>query len=1035
MSGTRVVRAVLVTDGRSPRLPAVLAALAAQTTQPDFFHLHVLADADAPDVPPALKAEVTWSPASTFAQGVERVLAEHSAHTEDELLWLLHDDTAPAPEVLQRLEATSRKRPRAAVVGAMHVRWDDPARIVNVGTTVSTWGARRVGLAAEDDINQGQYDTKDDVLAVSLAGALVSREAWETLGGLDAGYRGFGDSVEFCRRVWAWGHDVVVVPTAKIRHAQESLYDRRGGGGLKRATHAQRRAGEWYHALTWAPWWAIPLLALVVVPSAAVRAVVRIMQNHPGLVAAELGVPLMVLGSAPRIALSRRARTRITVDRSAEGRLLANFRQVVSHVRERELGGWEQWRAERAPTDVERSELAARKRATARSMLVVLLAGTAVSLAVTARYVSDLLSGSMLTAPGAGATDTALGTLWERVWTGWSDAGLGSPALDGAFASLFVPAAAVWGDSRLAIGLLLSFAPLVAGLGAWWALGAATRVAWLRTVLALAYALWPLFLAAALDARVGAVIAHVALPWVAWGVARAAGWARSDAAADAMAREGRRRPSASAALLAAVALAVVTTAAPSLLVPAVMAIGVLGAFAGRTRWRVWTVPVLSLVIAAPALVAAARQGGAAVSVLWREPGPSAAFEPLDSWEILLGADGGERWAAPFQPYAALAYLPGVMMIALAVAAVVVARTQRSVVLGWGIAALGILGGVIAQSTVAAWPDQAGAAPLRGWPGTGSSLAILALAAAVAIAFESRRAELPAKPRLRRALVTSVASLGVVVVCAPVVFLAWPGAGQGLAVASSPDVLPLAVPLDLNGAARQRALVVSADSAGIIEFSVLSSDGTEYVSGRAFTDSHGAPLARRGTSPGGPAVLAPVVAALASGGAADTSVLAAWGVGIVVVAPGSDRVKAALDANEDLTLVGGSERGTTYRVGTRPSAGPIARAWLETTEGTVTLDSSDSSGRVELPDTLGGVLVIAVEADPAWRASLDGNELTPTTDELGRQAFAVPSGGGELSYEYRDDAHRLWFWASAAATAWALLGAIPLGARGLREHTS
>src|SRR5690606_8665035 len=120
-----------------------------------------------------------------------RVLSEHPAHSDDELLWLLHDDIAPAPDVLQRLEATSRKRPRAAVVGAMHVRWDEPTRLVNVGTTVSRWGARRVGLAAEDDINQGQYDNKDDVLAVSLAGALVSRTAWETLGGLDEGYRGF----------------------------------------------------------------------------------------------------------------------------------------------------------------------------------------------------------------------------------------------------------------------------------------------------------------------------------------------------------------------------------------------------------------------------------------------------------------------------------------------------------------------------------------------------------------------------------------------------------------------------------------------------------------------------------------------------------------------------------------------------------------------------------------------------------------------------------------------------------------------------
>jgi hypothetical protein len=172
-----------------------------------------------------------------------------------------------------------------------------------------------------------------------------------------------------------------------------------------------------------------------------------------------------------------------------------------------------------------------------------------------------------------------------------------------------------------------------------------------------------------------------------------------------------------------------------------------------------------------------------------------------------------------------------------------------------------------------------------------------------------------------------------------------------------------------------------------------------------------------------------------GGDADTDLLAAWGVGIVVVAPGSDRVKAALDANGELALVGGSERGTTYRVATSTVSGPIARAWVETTEGNVVLDSAYGSGSVELQGSLGGVLIIAVEADRAWHAALGGVELASTADALGRQAFAVPSGGGELTYEFRDDSHRWWWWASAAATAWALLGAVPLGARGLRERVS
>ena len=51
-------------------------------------------------------------------------------------------------------------------------------------------------LVDDSDINQGQYDWRDDVLAVSLPGSLVRRSAWVDLGGLDRAFRGFGDSAD-----------------------------------------------------------------------------------------------------------------------------------------------------------------------------------------------------------------------------------------------------------------------------------------------------------------------------------------------------------------------------------------------------------------------------------------------------------------------------------------------------------------------------------------------------------------------------------------------------------------------------------------------------------------------------------------------------------------------------------------------------------------------------------------------------------------------------------------------------------------------
>lgn len=1032
MSSTRFIRAVLVTDGRSPQIGAVLAALADQTLSPSAFHIVVLGDTDLPPIPEALRAQVSRSAVRTYSDAVDTVLAEHPAQP-DEFLWLLHDDAAPAPDVLAKLEATSRKRSRAAVVGAAHVRWDDASRLVNMGATVSRLGARRVGLVAEDDINQGQYDDREDVLAVSLAAALVAREAWEQLGGLDPGYDSFGDSLDFCRRAWTSGRDVVLVPTALIRHSQEALYDRRGGIGLKRATHTQRRAGEWYHALVWAPWWAMPLIALLVVPSTLWRAVVRIMQNYPSLVAAELLAPLLLASKTSNLIAARREIAATATHRGAERRLLATPRQVWRHIREREFGGWESARAERLPSDVVRKDLARHRAAERRFLLAVSLLGIGASAALGAGVLSRVLGGQMVSGPGIGATDASLAALWDRTWTGWSEAGLGAPALDGAYSGMWIPLALLGGDLRVGVALLLALGPILAVLGAWVAAGVMTRSPGMRAGISLVYGLWPLFLSSLLDARLSAVVVHLCLPWVAWGIARAAGWRKGITLPDGVEYNARRNPSANAGLLGALALACVTTAAPSLLLPAIVTIAVLGVAAGRLRWRVWTVGLLSLVIGSPGLFAAVTHPGEALSILWREPGPSAPFAPLSSWEILVGAADPARWSPLFTGYGWAAWVPGALLLAATLWAIILRPRARAVMGGLAVAAVGWAVAAVGQATVVAWPDGAGGEALLGWPGPGSSVAAIGLLAAVAAAYGLLPGPKEGRIRAGARIARIAAGVAVAAVAAPAVFLAWPGASRGAATVQTADVLPLAVPLEIEGASRQRALVVDQAGPGTVVFSVLSSDGTEFLTGRAFASRDGSPLVRDESLPG-LAELEESVALLAAGGEADTSTLSAWGIGLVIATPDSDQLRAAFDANERLSLVGGSERGAVYRVGGASVTHTVQRAWLETTAGIQPAQSGWAHGRIAVSEGRGGVLIIAAPADESWQATLDGVPLAATPDEHGRQAFAVPSGGRVIEYEYRDGSHRLWWWAAAGATAWAILGAIPLGARGLRERS-
>lgn len=236
MSPARLtVRAVVVTDGRAPQLFTALDAVLAQDPSPDAVHVVAVADIDAPEQGWDPRIDVRRIDADSWGEAVAALVGDVPS-TPHELLWLLHDDMAPLPGALATLTATARKRQRAGVIGAAQVRWEDPSRLVNLGTTTSRVGARRLALVEEEDVNQGQYDDRDDVLAVSLGGALVRRELWEELDGTDPGCGGWSESLDFCRRAWRSGHDVVAVPAAKVRHSQESLYGRRGGSGGGRRT-------------------------------------------------------------------------------------------------------------------------------------------------------------------------------------------------------------------------------------------------------------------------------------------------------------------------------------------------------------------------------------------------------------------------------------------------------------------------------------------------------------------------------------------------------------------------------------------------------------------------------------------------------------------------------------------------------------------------------------------------------------------------------------------------------------------------------
>jgi len=1042
-----LVRAVLVTDGRTRHLPATFHALEAQEVAPDILHIVTIGDIDLPEIPARLRATVSRSDATTYSAAVDEVLAEHRP-LPHEYLWLLHDDTAPLPNTLGTLSATARKRARAGVIGAAHVRWDDPNRLVNLGTTVSRVGARRITLVEEDDVNQGQYHERDDVLAVSIGAALVRRDVWEHLGGLDPAYEGFGDSTDFCRRAWRAGHDVVIVPAARVRHAQDGLYGRRESSARgRRSTYIARRTSEWYHALAWSPPWAMALLILWACVSAPLRVLGRIAQNEPRLALDDIAVPWQVMRRSRHVKESRASIARTsTVKPQVVRPLLASMRTIVDHVRARELGAYEQRRAYRMPTDVVRAELAAVAGQRRRAFALVAFMATAASVVVFGRLIPGLVSGLMPTSPALGATQLSTSELWTRAWTGWSEAGFGVPALDGTFAALMLPLSMLPGGLPVGIGLLLALSVVWATLAAWAAAGAATRSVWARGAIALTYGLWPLFLESVTQGRVGAVIAHIVLPLFFLGVARAVGWQRGEIIGDGEEHPARRVGSPSAGLGAAIALATVSVAAPVLLAPLVLVSLVAGVFAGKHRWRAWTTALPALVLAGPALMAWLGAGPGTAGSWWilaRENGPALSVGEFDEWRLALGTASaqplaGGSWAA----FATVGV--GVVVLVLAAVSLASRRGAWAIASGWVIAAIGWATAVVSGSMVVVWADSAGAPSAHGWPGAGSSLMAVGLLGAVAVATHRTGVTPSGQPLTgmqvfrARAVLVAGASVTALALTGHVAAVAWPTShvAANRVTMVSPHVLPLVASLEQEVRSSQRVLVLSHDDGGTVWFSVLARDGSEGVSGRAHVDSRGVPLAHSGEASAASRTfqLVDTVAELATSGTEVSEFLAAWGIGVIVVPVDSPAIQSALQQIPELTLMGASDLGISWRVSRPGQDVPVSRAWFVSSDGAATvLPMVGASIDQQVTSSQPGAVVVAETADDRWVATLDGEPLQRVNDVLGRNVFALPAGSGHLDVAYRDPEYRLWWWLGVVAVAWSLLGAIPVQSQRHREE--
>ena len=137
--------------------------------------------------------------------------------------------------------AVGAKRVRPVLAPSAHdgVPWEDHAQVgadalVDVGLTL-THGGRIITGVDPGEIDQGQADWRQDVLAVALPGMLVREEVLREVGGLDPDLPEPWAEIDLCRRIWRSGERVAVQSAARVlspyptRPRLERLQEQRTG--------------------------------------------------------------------------------------------------------------------------------------------------------------------------------------------------------------------------------------------------------------------------------------------------------------------------------------------------------------------------------------------------------------------------------------------------------------------------------------------------------------------------------------------------------------------------------------------------------------------------------------------------------------------------------------------------------------------------------------------------------------------------------------------------------------------------------------
>ena len=768
----------------------------------------------------------------------------------------------------------------------------------------------------------------------------------------------------------------------------------------------QRRIAQ---LLNWLQVSAVPAPILVwlwILPLGLGRGLARALAGQGQLARDEIASAYWLL-SHPRVVHG--LRTRLMRNARLPRRALNELYLPASEIRQVNRDQVRQLRQQRereqAPSELESRELAfiARRRLQVFSLLLVLTLGVGGWL-LRSVALAGAVSGHFTF-----GYDYSVREGWQLVTSNWLPSGDGVATWP---VSTFIPFALLrtitaplaLTSANLNYVLLVAFLPLSL-LGGWVAAGALTRRIALRAWAAAAWVINPLSLTYLMQGRINSALVHLLLPFALATTLRGLGWARREAVArgtvgsrehDEDATEAEAPETALPLALArplkrwdvnyhalasaALAWALITCLAP-LVGPVVVLMTLLYGLWHRREWvRLAVLAAPTLVVLLPTVGASLsllRSGmrGSALALTWGQAGELNG-PPRSLYQLLIGtALTPAAWVlAAFTVLLALA-----LMVIGALSGMQALALARLALFGW-----------VASLALVVFAHRFGQTPF----GLVSFAFALSLAAALASADVFSRAKRFTLARPGRTI-TAFSALAIL------------AAGVG-GVLSAPQLEVSQSFTQLNAiglesqrsTTKQRVLYLSSQ-ADQLRVQLWRGDGVQLADVAPASVIN----ASRSYDEANLALLSSVGALLKGQQSGAVDSLASHGVSLILLQKGQSTAIAAdtasaLDATPGLERLADTPTAMVWRV--NPSHADLsARVHAQGADNTVkAVSASMLTSGAQLPaSSASRTLILNERASSHWKASFNGQALTPTKVDKWRQAYVLPSQAGRVEIKY------------------------------------